>query len=44
MTEKIAIKELQSLEQDSGLVILYELALDAEVQVERILLEVKILI
>ena len=30
MTEKIAIKELQSLEQDSGLVILYELALDAD--------------
>tara|TARA_Y100001938_G_scaffold144987_1_gene220741 strand:- start:508 stop:1755 length:1248 start_codon:yes stop_codon:yes gene_type:complete len=30
MTEKIAIKELQSLEEESGLVILYELALDAD--------------
>jgi len=30
MTEKIAIKELQSLEEESGLVTLYELALDAD--------------
>ena len=30
MTEKIAIKELQSLEEESGLVILYEIALDED--------------
>ena len=30
MTEKIAIKELQSLEEESGLVILYEIALDQD--------------
>ena len=30
MTEKIAIKELQSLEEESGLVVLYEIALDED--------------
>ena len=29
MTEKIAIREVQSLEQDSGLVILYEIELSS---------------
>ena len=29
MTEKIAIKEVQALEEESGLVTLYEIALDA---------------